>query len=172
MGKQTAVAMTDKDEDLFLAFLHDTGDIQLFESHAPSPAQIRVTGFAPRQEGHWQYYIWNKAFAWNIEYGQVSEEAPVVERRGWYYVRNAATGPVIEYDRHNFSGSKTGRIYWSKSWTLGDPNNFYDVEAFGKWYDKIVRWIRKNGQQQNKGAYYLYFLHDALTQTSLKNDPF
>ena len=163
MGRQTLVAMTDRDEETFLTFLRSTADFQLLESKAPTKEAIWVDRFAPREQGHWQYYIWNKAFSWTIEYGQVNLDAPVVERRGWYYIRNASIAPVIEYDRHNFSqGLQNGRVYWAKSWADGPPSEHYDVEAFTRWYDKVVRWIRKQGKQRKIMAYNPYYLPDAL----------
>ena len=110
-------------------------------------------------------YIWNKAFSWTIEYRQVNLDAPVVERRGWYYIRNSSSAPVIEYDRHNFAdkqGLSSGRVYWDKFWAAGSPGELYDIDAFTKWYNQVIRWIRKNGKQRVSGAYNPYYLPDAL----------
>lgn len=165
MGRQTAVAMTDRDEGAFLTFLRSTADIQLLASRAPTKEATLVDGFAPREQGHWQYFIWNKAFPWWVEYGEI-ERDPTGRRNGWVYVRNASTGPVIEYDRHNFAdrqGLSHGRVYWAKSWAAGPTGVHYDVDGFTRWYNEVVRWIRRHGEQRVKGAYNPYYLPDALS---------
>ena len=167
MGKQTAVAMTDLDELEFLSFLRETADIQLLESFAPSKEELFVSQFSPIRQGHWAYDIWNKAFDWKIEYGQVRDDVPKSRNPGWYYIGNTDSAPVIQYTRHNFndaSGLSYGRVYWSKYFAAGPHEIRYDVKAFSAWYDKIVRWIRKNGKQKEKGAYNAYFLPDALNR--------
>ena len=157
MGRQTYVALTDADERPFLEFLRASADIRLLRSVAPARADTWVDGFSPRDQGHWQYYIWNSAFPWTPVFGTVSPDAPVVERRGWVYV-SPSEAPLIEYDRHNFEthNSKRGRVYWARP---HEPS--YDVEAFSAWFDRVVRWLRANGRQQRKGSYETYFLPDA-----------
>jgi hypothetical protein len=165
MGKQTAVAMTDLDEVEFLAFLRETADIQLLESFAPTKEEIFVSHFSSRLLGHWTYDIWNKAFDWKIEFGQVRDDVPKSQNPGWFYISNTHHAPLIEYNRHNFddkSGLSYGRVYWSKYFSAVPDDIDYDVAAFSIWYDKIVSWIRKNGKQKEKGAYNTYFLPDAL----------
>jgi len=163
MGRQTAVAMTDEDERAFLAFLRETGDIQLLESFAPTPEDLRVDAFVAREEpGHWQYHLWNPAFPCEFEYGQVTAD-PTGSHQGWHYIARPSYLPLIEYGRHNFqtvSGGGCGRVYWAKCRTPGGDFG-YDFEAFKEWYGQVVRWIRKNGRQFEKGAYYPYFLPDA-----------
>lgn len=161
MGRQIQVAMTDADEREFLGFLRSTATIQIFEQAAPTADQMMVDAFAPSEGGHWQYFIWNTAFAWAPEYGQVSPQAIDSGRAGWAYLRNSSTAPLLEYDRHNFTDLQgvTGRIYWAKNFaSLELP---YDGAAFSKWFDQVVRWVRKQGRQEDKGAHERYFLPDA-----------
>jgi len=162
MGRQTQVAMADADELEFLGFLRSTADIQLFESFAPSPELMAVPGFAPRDQGHWQYFIWNRAFAWKPEYGRVAEGAVVPDRMGWSFLRNSSTAPLLEYDRHNFTGAGavTGRLYWAKHFSTSGPLA-YDVDAFSRWFDQVVRWVRKHGRQKQRGAQETYFMPNA-----------
>jgi hypothetical protein len=169
MGKQTAVAMTDKDEEEFLAFLHTTGKIQLFEDFAPTQEGIWVSKFAARTEGHWGYDIWNKAFKWKPSYARVREDIPDTRRQAWFYIDNKHSAPVIEYTRHNFSdktGLGQGRIYWPKFFAASPDQIDYDVNSFSDWYDQVVRWIRKNGKQRERGAGNPYFLPDAFALTN------
>ena len=162
MGKQTAVAMTDEDERNFLDFLREGQDIRLLTLFAPSPDAIWVDKFEPRENGNWMYLIWNTQFEHSFQYGKLGAQAPEA-KRGWTYLDGHSRAPLIEYSRHNFDdleGRTYGRIYWSKLRdTSGDYG--YDVEAFAQWYDRVARWIRKNGRQKVRGAYYPYYLPDA-----------
>lgn len=160
MGRQTAVAMTYKDEEKFLAFLRTTGEIQLLEDFAPTTKKIWVEDFARSTRGHWSYYIWNRRFEWKIKFGRVREDVTKARNPGWFYIENTQSAPVLEYMRHNFSdqsGLSQGRIYWSKFFAASPGEINYDVELFSDWYDQIVRWIRKNGKKKEKGAGKPYF---------------
>src|SRR5262245_29526160 len=135
MGRQIQVAMTEADETEFLGFLRSTATIQIFESSAPAPDLMMVQQFAPAHDGHWQYFIWNTAFAGVPVYGQVSVQAIESGRAGWSYLQNSSSAPALEYDRHNFTDPRgvTGRIYWAKS--FASPGVLpYDLEAFSKWF--------------------------------------
>jgi len=162
MGKQTAVAMTDGDELLFLQFLRSLCEIRLLQSSAPTKEGIWLEHFLPREEGHRQFYIWNTHFPWQPEYGQVTKDRSG-KGQGWYFIANSSQAPLIEYNRHNFQdrfGHGYGRVYWSKYFAA--PNGLsYDVDAFDKWYMQVVRWIRKNGRQKSKGTLNPYYLPDA-----------
>lgn len=163
MGKQTAVAMTEKDEEAFLCFVRGTAEVKLLRLSAPSPDEIWVDEFMPRQNGHWQYFIWNTCFRWKPKFSFVKSG----ERAGWVYIANTSTAPLLEYDRHNFNvsdGLQYGRVYWAKDFAAVEPLA-YDVQAFDKWYMTIVRWIRKNGKRQSKMALSTYYLKDAWEKT-------
>jgi hypothetical protein len=161
MGRQIQVAMTDADEREFLGFLRSTATIKIIESKAPAPEQMIVEELAPREQNHWQYFIWNTAFAWTPEYGEVDPLAVDSGQAGWAYLRNSSTAPALEYDRHNFTDPRgvTGRIYWAKN--SGGSTPLYDVDAFSKWFDQVIRWIRKVGRREEPTAYDRYFLPDA-----------
>jgi len=162
MGRQIQVAMTEPDERVFLEFLRSTATIRIFESAAPTQGQMVVDGFGPREQGHWHYFIWNTAFAWSPEYGQVSSQATDSGRAGWSYLRNSSTAPVLEYGRHHFTSPRgaTGRVYWAKY--FASPGALpYDVDAFSGWFDEVARWIRKHGRREARGAHERYFLPDA-----------
>ena len=165
MGRQTQVAMTDEDERAFLAFLRSTAPIQLLESKAPSEELFWVDHFAPRDEGHWQYFIWNRTFDWKAQLGRITEDAIAGKKAGWYYLRNTSDAPLIEYDRHNFAGGGgSARVYWPKPFA-SEGAAPYDVAAFSKWFDQVVRWIRNNGRQKVRESYSPYFLPGAWEKT-------
>ncbi len=156
MGKQTALAMTQKDEREFISFLKTTGDIQIIKNWSPLEEPVFIDSFAMDEEKDWCYLIWNKDFDWDIRLVPIQENYITNNRR--FYV-DTYEAPVIEYSRHNFQAEGNyGRVYWSKNFL--SPNKLkYDVELFNKWYMKVARWIRKNGRQEIKGN--VYYLRDA-----------
>jgi len=165
MGKQTAVAMTEIDEVVFLEFLRSVSEIKILQGSASTQKEIWIDHFSPRGKGCRQFYIWNTSFPWQPRFCHATQERSG-KREEWYYVANTAEGPLIEYDRHDFAdrtGQGDGRIYWAKIFAA--PNGLpYDVEAFNEWFMRVVRWIRKNGKQRAKGTLNPYFLPDAWTK--------
>lgn len=156
MGRQIAIAMTQDDEASFLAFLRVASPIRIFRSTAPSAADLEVLG-DDLGDGH-QFFISPVAFGWQPEFKSVAADAPVVERRGWAYVGNASTGPVLEYDRHSFKdATRQGRLYWARVLS-GLPGAAYDLAAFEAWFGQVTRWVKKTGRRipaEPQGPYYL-----------------
>ena len=167
MGKQVAVAMLEQDEAEFLGFLRSTATIRLFRWSAPTAETLSVESFADDRSVCWQFFIWNTAFPWEPSVRYVPADAPVVERRGWAYISNSGTAPVLEYDRHNFSDKNAGgRIYWAKYFVASKPLT-YDVADFERWYDRVARWLRKQGRRitpESRGPYYLPHAFAALNR--------
>jgi len=159
MGRQMAVALTPVDETAFLDFLRSEADIQLIEPFAPSKRELWVESFATERTGHWDYCVWNQQFPWAPAYGRVKGDAYQKECVGWYFVANLDAAPVIEFTRSDVAQAKYGRLYWAKSFSA--PRLDYDVEEFSRWYDSIVRWIRKNTAGKVKRGWVTWFLPDA-----------
>jgi hypothetical protein len=175
MGKQTAVALTAADEADFLGFLRSRAEVKLLASSGPSVEALWVEAFEPKH-GHGEFYGWNTEFQWIPEYGTVTAD-PTGARNGYRYIRNSATAPLIEYTRHNFQGARAtyGRVYWCKSSTASHGSD-YDAVAFDKWYSSVVRWLRKNGKQAERGVLNPYYLPDAWRRygqalSTQMNDP-
>jgi hypothetical protein len=78
-----------------------------------------------------------------------------------YYISNDSDGPLIEFDRSDVPENKCGRLYWAKYFAA--PNGLsYDVDKFSKWYDTLVRWIKKNSAGTTKYVNWVtYYLPDA-----------
>ena len=119
MGKQVPVAMLDEDEAEFLAFLRSTADIRLFRSSAPNPAALATEDFLDESVPCRQFYIWNTAFPWQPSVKHVAADGPVLERRGWAYISDSGTAPMLEYDRHSATYGG-GRVYWPKYFSAPD----------------------------------------------------
>ena len=163
MGKQTSVAMTERDEELFLDFLSDGNDIQLFKTFAMNRAELAVPNFGPYGPPNNMFYIWNKAFPFEPEYARTKISGLPENQQKWF-TANIHNGPVIEYCRHSFDTTsvRVGRIYWSKLFSA--PRGVdYDLVSFDRWYSKVVRWIRKNGRKTDGANQYTYYLPDALS---------
>lgn len=164
MGRQLAIAMSQVDEEKFINFLHATGEIALFENFSSTKEGLWVTNFASQMTDHWKYYVWNKAFTWEPEYRQTTN-ALTPEGNGLYYIANTNDAPIIEIVRSNIKEGRYGRIYWAKYFSAPNGLN-YDIVAFSRWYDTIVRWIKKNAPGKQKEAWITYFLPNAWKNIS------
>jgi hypothetical protein len=159
MGRQIAVAATLVDENSFLEFVRSTASIKIAETCSPLKETIWVNEFAPNVEYHGVYYLWNTAFDWQPTYGQVNATAR--GNGGWFYVKNVHSAPAVEFVRTSWQFPRYGRVYWAKDFCA--PNGLdYDVAAFSKWYDVLVRWIRRHGNRASASHSHVYFLPDAF----------
>jgi hypothetical protein len=150
MGRQIAVALSEEAEDAFLKFLRQTAEIQLILPFAETKDALFVDQVEPRGSHHWSHYIWNKTFPWQPEFAQTRSDLPP-DRRGRYYVSNKSAAPILEYSRHNFDvPASRGRIYWSKYFSAPD-GPAYDVDSFERWYESVVRWLRKHQRVKGPG---------------------
>ena len=161
MSRQTSVALSEDDERTFLAFLGSDADIRIFRRAAPAPELLPVAGLPPRASGESIFTIWNTSFPWKPEYAQW-QEAPF--RKPDFYLSNTAGAPLLEYTRHaldNPTPYVLGRIYWNTFFELYSGLE-YDREAFGRWYARVVRWLRMNGNRvQVAKNWYQYWLPGA-----------
>jgi hypothetical protein len=164
-GRQIAVAMSEKDEKTFLAFLRASADIQILLPRAKTSEDLYLNEFTPRSQGQTQFFLWNKKFAWQPDY------APTTT--GEVYIRDIHRGPVIEYDRDPLTAfsQDIGRLYWGKGLTPDGPYIFkeyryaYDAQEFNKWYEVVVNWIKANGKTTRRGTLPVYHLPAAWRST-------
>jgi hypothetical protein len=159
MGRQIQVVATAADESAFLAFLRESAEIAIIDTFTRTRDALWVDEFNPELIGHWIYKIWNKAYPWQPEYRQ-TDKAENPNNNGLFYVSNTDIAPVIEFTRSDVPRGKCGRIYWGKDFSA--PHGLdYDTDAFGKWFDKVVRWVRKNGRKDQNNVYSPYYLPGA-----------
>jgi hypothetical protein len=153
MGKQIATVMEREDEVRFLNFLKESSDIVLIEAFADTPESLWKNEFEPELRGHFNYYIYNKDFYWEPEYKQTINKDK-------FYISNKGDAPLIEISRSKgFEINDTGRIYWAKNFAA-PCGLHYDVDKFSRWYDYIVKWVKKNSggkvkYSSNSITYYL-----------------
>lgn len=169
MGKQAQVAMTEVDEAAFLEFLRRGADIQIIGSSARTAEELFVDAFPPRCYGTGrQLRIWNRAFPLKPEFKQWGDACTVKELRGLYYMRSMLGGPLIEYFRQvcftDIRGDQLyggGRVYWNTDFAIHRGPD-YDIQQYARWYDSVVRWIRKAGVRVELWPrFYQYWLPDA-----------
>ncbi|EMO26935.1 hypothetical protein LEP1GSC170_2927 [Leptospira interrogans serovar Bataviae str. HAI135] len=142
MGKQISVAMSKVDESLFLNFLKSISEIQILKADASSASKdaFMIDDFLQDHENDFIYYIWNKSFSWNFEFSQTKTNRT---EQNFYYIKNIFEAPCIEYSRHNFNKKQNyGRLYWSKNFAAINLLQ-YDIMKFDKWYNQIIRWVKK-----------------------------
>jgi len=159
VGRQIAVVATETDERALLAFVRSVAPIRILIRAAKTADELWVPDFAPFSPVHGMYYLWNAAFPWTPD---------LQPGEGCVFVRDIATAPVIEFSRTdtdrvlqsgNIASLAVGRIYWARQ-HMADALA-YDVAAFGKWYDQVVRWVRKSGHRIPGNARSPYFLPNA-----------
>lgn len=155
MGRQIALVASPADEQALLAYLRASGPIQLFVRAAAKAADLWLDDFPPLDptRPRYQYFIWNKAFEWSPQLVQQTAE-------GGGMIDDIWAGPVIEFVRTAVKDPLTvnqeicrGRIYWAQE------NSHQD---FAAWYQRVVGWVRRNGENLSTRGVACYYLPDAL----------
>lgn len=160
MEQQIDFIATQVDEEAFLAFLRETTEIGIMEGFADSKEALWVQSFTPELEDHRHYDIWNKAFAWEPKYQQVTQSRKPCLNGKWF-VANRHTAPVVQFSRFDPTKGKPGRLYWAKGITAPKGAG-YDIDKFGEWYQTVLQWVRDNGKQERESSPYV--LPDAVKQ--------
>jgi hypothetical protein len=92
MGQQIAVVASPNDEQALLAFLRESGPIQLCVRGAGTAAELWPDEFPPFHHTRTQYFSWNQAFAWTPKVAQQTPD-------GGGVIEDMATAPVVEFSR-------------------------------------------------------------------------
>lgn len=151
-GKQIAVAMTERDERDFLAFLRSTGELQILAIDSPSPDAVWLEQFPPRRTSDTlsrRFALWNKAFTWTPQFQVHAHGAGVV---------NTSGAPIIEYARHPFfkPSPDTGRLYWPRS-TGTDEAKAADA-AFAPWWSSVQDWVKARSHHRSGEDAHVHYL--------------
>ena len=143
-GKQIAVAMTERDERRFLAFLRTTADVQILALNSPSADHVWLNAFPPRRSQDRLsrgFVLWNRAFGWEPEIQTFQHGAGVV---------NAHRAPVIEYLRHPFfvPSREAGRLFTAHAVVLSGiallRGSSWPSSTKRRWPWRASRWISLN----------------------------
>jgi hypothetical protein len=169
MGRQTAIVATEEDERALLTFLRSSDEIRILVHSAPTAEQLWVSEFAPFDRFHRQYYLWNCAFPWTPDIRDLRPARDLV------VVWDTATAPLIEFSRTDiawlFRPDNTllvagSRLYWCKH-HMADKLA-YDADKFSRWYDRVIRWVRKVGKREPAIAGCPYLLPDVWRRWQLR----
>ena len=141
-GKQIAVAMTERDERDFLAFVRASAQVQILALDSPSPDAVWLDQLPPRRTKDRlsrRFALWSQAFAW--------QPAPQVRTHD-AVIFNIAHAPVIHYDRHPFAQPSPdgGRLYWARDLTGDPPGN--TNAALEPWWNAIEQWVQAHGHHR------------------------
>jgi hypothetical protein len=142
--------MSESDEQLFLDFLRENAEIRIMRHSAHRRDELFIENFSSTSSGERTFWIWNTAFPWEpvIEpwHGRHSPDAAI--ESSFRFVETAGA-PLVEYSREAFGMQNRrihGRIYWN-TWFALYKGKEYDQNAFGRWFDHVVRWLRKRGKR-------------------------
>lgn len=136
--------MARADERALLAWLRETAEVRLLLPFARTKEALWPSTLPPSPAG--QVRLWNTAFPWQPRYAQVGKHAYRPRDIGLWYVANSGDAPLVELARADLAHQRTGRIYWAKDFAAPD-GLAYDVPAFTRWFDSILRWCRKHGSR-------------------------
>jgi hypothetical protein len=154
VGRQIAIVASPVDEQSLVDFLREAGPIQLCLQGAGTKAELFPKAIPPLDPPRSQLFIWNQQYRWTPK---LLHPTP----KGGGLIENIYEGPVIELGRvllDNFSVERgcclgRGRIYWAHR---------NRQKGFLAWYERLIRWIRKNGTNLSKRGRACYCLPDAL----------
>ena len=140
MGRQVNFFMAKDDEEKFLSFVRQTGEVVLL------PPISAAGDFQPVQElpepfstDQWrQFWLWNKSLASNFQSEYVAEKG--------YYVINGLLSPLVEFSRSYVKDNTMypGRI-WAEFTIIDSETSDLDQKdrEFRRWYETLAKWIRK-----------------------------
>src|ERR1700719_1957924 len=130
MGRQTRFHMLPEDCRRFVLFLQERDPVIVTEWHSSELAEIQEVNRPWERGGH--YCLWNQAIL------------PALTRKATgKYFNIDFSAPVIE-----FTYESPGLESWNGQPALTQGRIWASFEtenkAFEKWYNAVVRWIRKN----------------------------
>lgn len=147
MGRQINFFMTADDEERFLDYAKSTCNLGILPYRSKTPTFIPIESLPPpKSDDFWlTSYLINK----DISHKVISEFIP---EQGHYYVDDSASD-VIELSRSLPFDDRLprGRIY-AEFYSHFDEAKGQWVkkdEALVRWFEKLVRWIRKNFKKED-----------------------
>lgn len=154
MGRQLQLAMRVEDERNLLRFVSSLARIRVMRMFARTKDELFIDDWE-ESELPLDVYVWPEGFPWAHRFAQTGGPKCRREDRGFYYVSNLNTAPVLEIRRGSPPDAHLGRIYWARDFAA--PHGLeYDDQAFSKLVDAVWRWIRRAGRRSEKrGPWFL-----------------
>jgi len=154
MTKQIQIFSTEIDDKKIELFLRSNYNCVMFQSFAPAKDQLILADISITYHKYSGVHIWNKEFAWKPMYKQMITDEKL------FYVSNKSGAPLIEFRKTNWGNNTSGGIYREKSFAASKSE--YDLDKFDKFYNDIVKWIKKNAKGKIKYCgINCYYLEDA-----------
>jgi hypothetical protein len=159
MGRQLQIVATPTDERELLTFIQTLSPICVYVSFAETIESLWIEDWAQRDIEGGVFNVWLQSFPWVPEYKLTGGPRCPKSRRGFWYVSNGHTSPVIEVSR------PLGRVYWARDFCAPD-GLAYDAVAFSRHVDRIWNWIRRTACRRVDGGKRdgPYFLRDAWSK--------
>jgi hypothetical protein len=162
MSRNIPIIATACDEQLLLDFLRSRWSIRLARRVAPTPAEIWSDELPVYSGRTAQLFISNTEFPWSPK---LLECEPEADGSRWVFVSDATTAPVIQFTRIDPERFFAGKWTWQSGGLWWGNSGAYDRSAFSRWYDAVVRWVRKNGERSGRqNDYGRYYLPDAWSR--------
>jgi len=149
MGRQIVFLMTDDDETAFVEFVRSTGEVQFLPRYTRSadPPEPMPLPPAPRSVEYWeQVSIINRSIPWRLSIKPARRPAGFffvdpLESNVIEWVRNWPRAPPAPPEIFDIPGLRD-RVRCGRVWVDGPI--FCSQPEFGKWYERIARWLNKH----------------------------
>jgi hypothetical protein len=140
MGRQVTFFMAKEDEDRFLDFVRQTGNVAIVPAISPdNNFQLVERLPEPFSVNVWrQFYIWNRSItpSYRTEY---------VPDKG-YYIINGLLSSLVEFSRSYVKDNTMfpGHL-WAEFTIVDDDTNDLGQKDrdFRNWYEALAKWIRR-----------------------------
>jgi hypothetical protein len=151
MGRQVAFYMKESDELEFVEFARSDREVIVFARTLQEEKVVPLNVLpGPQTPGWFQLWLWDVRNSPEPILQFVAEQN--------YYTVDSFASEVIEFDRSAFLDRflRTGRIWAEMKGWRDDPRNvFQKSESFVRWFDRLVRWIKRKAMRRFRGAYVL-----------------
>ena len=161
MGRQVNFYMTAEDERQFVTFIRSMGNVAILGSVQLSKAVLELQELPPVGEPFWfALCLWNKDCSPAPKMEYVTEQN--------YYCVEETESEVVEFSRSGVCDGRLvrGRIWAEMTyWQLDDPPVVVKKSAaFGKFYDRLANWLRRQSVRDGAGNYVFPGARDFATQ--------
>ncbi|MDX9702392.1 MAG: hypothetical protein RBU23_05025 [Candidatus Auribacterota bacterium] len=150
MGKQTRFYMTEKDESDLLSFARSDRKMAILP-YRHFTKEIEIVDTFPDPNIPFGKSTW----LWDMDHSP-KPILSFVNKQNYYSV-DSLFSEVIEFDRSFFDGTRlrSGRIYIQTGYWDDSGEYVTKSDEFIKWFERLARWIRKNGKRHNNWGYML-----------------
>jgi len=150
MGQQVRFFMDSGDEKRFVEFLRGTGDVIILPYHSPTKNPIGLKNLPNPSSDDFPYHVWlfNRSVSSNL----VMEYIPTLN----CYMVDQSVSSVVEFSRtvQRENMMRPGRL-WAEFKYLDSKGNWaFKEDEFKKWYESLVKWIRKNHSREIDPDFY------------------